>query len=143
MAAPRRVLRLQQLILETVASFVQRELRDPRIGMVSITRVQLAPDLSTARIGWSCLGDESQHRTCERGLEDATGAVQRAIAKTLSTRVTPKIQFKHDGSMEEAQKLEEIFHKLHEERVEIGLEPGDGPADAPDEPDEDVETNDA
>ncbi len=123
MAAPRRILRLQQLILETVATFVQRELKDPRIGMVSITRVELSPDLSRARIGWSCLGDEKQQRTCERGLTDATGAVQRAIAKAMATRVTPKIHFKHDESMERAQKLEEIFHQLHEERVELGREP--------------------
>ena len=90
MANPRRILRLQQLILEAVAQFIQREVRDPRIGMVSITRVKLAPDLATATIGWSCLGDDTDKRTTARGLEDAAPAVQRASANARQTRGTPR-----------------------------------------------------
>ncbi len=123
MANPRRVLRLQQLILEEVAKVIQRDVRDPRVGMVSITRVKLAPDLSTAAIGWSCLGDEATHRKTARGLEDAAPAIQRAVAKALQTRITPRIHFRHDDSLERAQKLETIFEQLRDERRLHGDEP--------------------
>ena len=116
MANPRRILRLQQLILEAVAKTLQREIHDPRIGMVSVTRVKLAPDLSTATIGWSSLGEDSQVRTTERGLEDATPLIQRRVAESLSTRVTPRIHFRHDASLERAQELEEIFQKIRDEK---------------------------
>lgn len=118
MANPRRVLRLQQLILEAVAKTLQREIHDPRIGMVSITRVKLAPDLSTATIGWSAMGEEGEVRTTERGLEDATPLIQRRVAEALTTRVTPRIHFRHDASLERAQELEEIFQKIRDERAE-------------------------
>lgn len=118
MANPRRVLRLQQLILEAAASYIQRELQDPRIGLVSVTRVKLAPDLSTAVIGWSQMGSDEQRRTTERGLEDAAPAVQREVARVMQTRTTPRISFRYDDTLERSQALEEIFEKLREERAE-------------------------
>ena len=124
MAERRRILRLQQVILQTVANHIQRELEDPRIGLVSITRVKLAPDLTQAQVFWSVLGDETYVRTCERGLEHALPNIQRAVADAMQTRVTPKLQLKHDAGMEHAQRLEQIFTKLREERGE-DEEPGD------------------
>jgi ribosome-binding factor A len=126
MAQPRRILRLQELILRTVATHVQRELRDPRIGMISITRVKLSPDLTQCRVYWSCFGDENTRRTTERGLEDAIGSIQRAVAGSMHTRVTPRLTLDYDEGLAKAQRMEEIFQKLREER-------GD-PEPPPDEP---------
>jgi len=133
MAKRRRILRLQQLILEVAANHIQRELEDPRIGLVSITRVKLAPDLSQAQLFWSVLGEETQVRTCERGLQHALPSVQRAVAQAMQTRVTPKLQLIHDQGMEHAQRMEEIFFKLREERGENAAEEEDLPEgeDAP------------
>ena len=135
MAQRRRILRLQQLILETAATHIQRELEDPRIGLVSITRVKLAPDLSQAQLFWSVIGEESQVRTCERGLERALPSIQRAVAHVMQTRVTPKLQLIHDQGMEHAQRLEEIFHQLRQERApgEEGAEEAAGDESAGDE----------
>ena len=132
MANPRRVQRLQQLILETAANHVQRELEDPRIGLISITRVKLSPDLSQAILYWSVLGDDAQQRTTERGLEHALPSIQRAIAQAMQTRVTPRCELRYDKGMENAQRMEAIFTKLAEERGEIDPldEPSEG--DAPD-----------
>lgn len=132
MPSERRILRLQQLILEVAAQTLQREARDPRIGLVSITRVKLAPDLSTATLGWSVMGDDAERRTCERGLEHATPLVQRAVAKALQTRVTPTISFRFDESLERAQALEGIFQQLREEREEIA-EKNEAPAASEDD----------
>lgn len=147
MANPRRIQRLQQLILETAASHVQRELEDPRIGLISITRVKLSPDLSQAVLFWSVLGDEAERRTTERGLTDALPSIQRAIAQAMQTRVTPKCELRYDQGMENAQRMEEIFTRLREERGEIdplaqdagGPEPAD---DAPAEPAADADGED-
>ena len=145
MANPRRIQRLQQLILEAAATHVQRELEDPRIGLVSITRVKLSPDLSHAILFWSVLGDEAQHRTTERGLEHALPSIQRAVAHAMQTRVTPRCELRFDKGMENAQRMEAIFTKLREERGEIetldedeppeGSGPGDGPSADPDDED--------
>ena len=119
MANPRRIKRLQQLVLQTAANHVQRELEDPRIGLISITRVKLSPDLTQAVLYWSVLGDDAQRRTTERGLENALPSIQRAIAHAMQTRVTPRCELRYDQGMENAQRMEAIFTKLAEERGDI------------------------
>ena len=132
MANPRRIERLQQLILESAATHAQRELEDPRIGLVSFTRVKLSPDLSHAILFWSVLGDEAERRTTERGLTDALPSIQRAIAHAMQTRVTPRCELRYDKGMENAQRMEQIFHKLRQER---GEEDPDGAQEASDDAD--------
>ena len=121
MAKERRILRLQQLILELVAESIQREIRDPRIGVVSITRVKLAPDLSRARVYWSVLGEDATRRTTERGLQDALPVLQRAVAGGLRTRITPRLALQFDETLQKSIRLEEIFHDIHRENRERGL----------------------
>jgi ribosome-binding factor A len=136
MAAPRRILRLQQLILEVVATTIQREIQDPRVGMVSVTRVQLASDLSAAHIYWSMMGTETEKRTSERGLVAALGLIQRRVAGALGTRVTPTLSLHFDVSMEKAHRLNEIFEQLRTERGEPPAE-GEAPPEADEDEDED------
>jgi ribosome-binding factor A len=123
-ADPRRIKRLEQLILEAAAQHVQRELDDPRIGLVTLTRVKLARDLSRAQLYWSVLGDEGTVRTTERGLNDALGSIQRAVAHAMQTRVTPRLGLIHDSTLAHAERLETIFTQLRDER-------GDEPEAAP------------
>jgi len=117
-ANPRRIKRLEQVILQTAAQHVQRELDDPRIGLVSITRVKLSSDLSRCRLFWSCIGSDAERRTTERGLEDALASVQRAVAGSMQTRVTPRLALTYDTTLAEAEHLETIFTKLRAERGE-------------------------
>jgi len=131
MANPRRIQRLQKLIQQTAAQYIQRELDDPRLGLISITHVKLSPDLSRAQIYWSSIGSEAEIRTSERGLQDALGTIQRAVAGALQTRVTPRLSLQHDDSLQHAQRLEEIFTQLRRERGEAGPE---GEADAAQDP---------
>lgn len=122
MARPRRILRLQQLILEVVAETIQKEVRDPRIGLTSITRVRLAPDLTQAEVFWSSLAEGAALRTTARGLEDALPLIQRRVAGALYTRLTPRLTLRHDESLLRAARLETIFHQLASERTD-GEEP--------------------
>jgi ribosome-binding factor A len=112
---PRRILRLQRVILETVATAVMHELHDPRLGFVTITRVKLAPDLTESIVYWSCLGTDAERRTSERALSDATGFLQSTVARALGTRTTPVLTFRHDATLTQAAHLEEIFEKLKTE----------------------------
>jgi ribosome-binding factor A len=114
MANARRILRLQQLILRTVATHVQREIRDPRVGLISVTRVKLSPDLTQCQVYWSCLGEEAERRTTERGLQDALPSIQRAVAGA------PRLVLRFDEGLEKTQRMEEIFLKIHQERAERG-----------------------
>jgi ribosome-binding factor A len=143
MAEPRRILRLQQLILEVVATTIQRELQDPRVGMVSITRVQLSSDLSAAHIYWSMLGTEAERRTSERGLQASLGLIQRRVAGALGTRVTPALSLHFDVSMQKAQRLNEIFEHLRIERGEPLPEPESAPAEVAEDDEDDEEVDDA
>jgi ribosome-binding factor A len=145
----RRILRLQQLILEAAAEAVQRDVHDPRVRLVTVTRVRLAADLSTATVHWSTLGTLSERRTVERGLQDALPVIQRAIGKAMTTRITPKLSLRFDPTPERTQRLEDIFSKLRTERGEpeplpagakaegaVPLADADALEDAGDEPEE-------
>ena len=141
MAKERRVLRLQQLVLETVAQALQAEIEDPRVGMVSITKVRLSPDLSRGTIFWSVLGEDAQRRTTARGLEDATPFLQRRVAEAMGTRVTPELSMRYDPSLEKARRLDDIFNRLRAERGEPPAEtktPVDGDADEDADEDDDA-----
>jgi ribosome-binding factor A len=114
--APRRIARLKQLILEVAATTIQRDVRDPRLGFVTVTRVDLAPDLTQATVYWSSLGTEAQRRTSERALEDARGMVQSTVARALATRTTPTLAFRFDPTLANAERLEGIFEKIKAQR---------------------------
>ena len=118
MAQPRRIKRLESLILQIAAETLHREITDPRIGMVTITRIKLAPDMTQAKVYWSCLETEGARRRIEQAMESALPLFQRRVAEELSTRVTPQLQLEFDDTLENAQKLDKIFHKLREERGE-------------------------
>jgi ribosome-binding factor A len=117
---PRRIARLKQFVLEVAATTIQRELRDPRIGFVTVTRVDLAPDLTQATVWWSALGTDAQRRTSERALEDARPVVQSAVAHALATRTTPRLAFRFDDTLVQAQRLEGIFETIKQQRPAPG-----------------------
>lgn len=125
MARPRRVQRLQQLILEVAAETLLKEIRDPRIGVVSITRVKLTPDLTQATLYWSALAEGAELRTTERGLEHALPLIQRRVAGALRTRIAPRLAFRHDSTLEQAQHLEAIFQRIRAETDPSVLPPAD------------------
>lgn len=118
MAEPRRIARLQKLILEVAAETVQRRMKDPRLGFVTLTRVKLAPDLSEVVVYWSCLGEDAQRRTSARALTDAAPFVQGIVGRAIRTRVTPHLKFQYDPTLAQAHRLEDIFEHLRQERGE-------------------------
>ena len=112
--AGRRQERLAGEIRDEVAQMLVRELKDPRIGFTTVTRVELSPDLQHARVLISVLGDaEAQQKTLE-GLTSASGYLRHEIAHRLRLRRAPEMVFVLDRGAEASEKIEELLRKFHE-----------------------------
>lgn len=119
MPQPRRIARLQQLVLEVAAETLQRRLADPRLRLVTLTRVKLAPDLSTVIVYYSALTpNDVERRATARALTGAAPIVQSVVGDAMGTRTTPKLSFRYDATIAQAAHLEGIFERLRAERGE-------------------------
>lgn len=105
----RRTDRVAEALQELIAGLLLREIKDPRIGLVTITGVKISPDLRHARVYFSRLGDEAQRAQSLRGLNSAAGFIRSQIARRLSLRVAPQIAFEFDGSLEQAERLARLL----------------------------------
>lgn len=92
--------RVQEAIKQEVSSIIHDELKDPRIGFVTITRTELSPDLRHARIFVSVLGKQESSNSTFEALGSAKGYIRKLLAKRLKMRFTPDITFKEDKSAE-------------------------------------------
>lgn len=129
----RRLQRLEVAILETVAPLVAHGLSDPRLQMVTVTRVHLAADLSVAHVNWSVLGGASEESKAQHALEHARGKLQAAVAAALRTRVTPRLVFHYDESLAKAQRVTEVLEQISRERA---AKEGPAPEAPPETPEE-------
>lgn len=125
MVDKRRIERLEQVILQTVAPLVAYGLADPRLtqNMVTVTRVKLSGDLSLARINWSCVGSDADRSKATHALEQARGQVQSAIGDAMRTRKTPRVHFHYDESLAKSQTINEILERIERERAARNPEP--------------------
>ena len=143
--ASRRVARVAERIRQEASQIILFELRDPRIGMVTVTKVDLTSDLRYATVYVSVLGDEAKRRTALRGLESARGLVQSRIAKSLNLREAPIISFQYDPTIEQAIEISRIIDEARAQSPATTPEDDEPNADAPtdDEPTGDELNGDA
>lgn len=108
--------RVGELIRQEISDILRKKVSDPRIGFVSITGVDVAPDFKNASVYVSILGDEKKQKAAMAGLFSATGYIQGELGKRLELRLTPAIQFIQDSSLERGSRVLEIMHRIeHEE----------------------------
>jgi ribosome-binding factor A len=88
------------------------ELKDPRIGMVTVTGVHVTPDLAEARIFVSVLGNEKKRAATLAGLESARGVLQAKLGRQLSLRRTPTLTFIYDDSVERGVRMTKLIEDL-------------------------------
>jgi len=105
----RRVARVAEALQETVAGLVQREIKDPRVGMVTITRVSVSPDLRNARVYFSRLGSKDERERSLEGLRSASGFIRSQVARRLQLRVAPEIRFELDDNPEYAARMADLL----------------------------------
>ena len=108
MTAPRRA-RIADQIQRELADLIRLELRDPRVGMVTLTAVELSRDQSHAKVFFTVLGPESAAEAARDGLERAAGFLRSGLAHRLSTRSVPQLAFAYDESIERGARLTRLI----------------------------------
>jgi ribosome-binding factor A len=108
----KRLERVNQLIREEVSLLLQRELKDPRLGFVTVTEVDVSPDLRLAKVFVSVLGDEAQWVSSLEALASARGFIRNWLRHHLDLRVTPELSFRPDHSMEHAARIQQLLRRL-------------------------------
>jgi ribosome-binding factor A len=111
--------RVGDQIREELSEMISRgEVHDPGIGFITLTRVQVSPDLQLARVFYTTLGDPKARKDTARALERATPFFRRQIGGRLRLRRVPEIEFRFDESIEHQDRIEQILRDLHLEDAE-------------------------
>lgn len=111
----KRIERISSLIKEELAAVITQKTRDPRIGFVTITHVDVSEDLKFAKVFYSVMGTDEQKQKTAEGLEHSRGFLQQDIAQSLKLRFTPHLIFMLDSSLDEGMKIDKIIRKIHEQ----------------------------
>lgn len=107
--------RVGDQIKKEVSQIVQRDLRDPGIGFVTITEVEVSPDLKHALVYYSVLGTEEQKERSDSALRRAAGFVQQQIGQRIRMKYLPVLEFKYDQSAEYGDKIDRLLDQIHRE----------------------------
>ncbi len=103
-----RAQKLGDLIQRELSELVQRELRDPRVGMITITSVDVSPDFSHAKVFYTILNPE-QLPEAGKGLKRAAGFLRSQLAKRIKLYTTPELRFEYDESVERGDRLARLI----------------------------------
>jgi ribosome-binding factor A len=135
MATERRVERMQREILRELSRILREDLSDPRMGMLSLTRVKLSPDLKMAKVFVSALGGEAEWRRSATAIRHAIGFIQQALGRHLTTRYIPDLHFAYDPSIEKSVRIHKLIDDAAKERAARAdaapVEPGEAPSVEP------------
>lgn len=130
----RRVARLSQAVREVVSTAILLQLRDPRIKNVTVLRVEVAPDVRTAKVYVSIMGTEKEQALCLHGLNASRGFLQSKVADRIETRYTPVLKFiQNEAVSSSAEEAARILQELEEERREREAESGAAESSVTDE----------
>jgi ribosome-binding factor A len=132
MPAPTRQQRLASLLHREIASAV-RGLDDPRIGMATLTRVELSGDLQLVTAFWTVLGGERERKLAEHALASARGFIRTSYAPTVRTRLIPDLQFSYDDREEKRERMNAIIGRARRTDADHGEKP-EPPAPDPTDP---------
>ncbi len=106
-----KIERLQQVIKFKVSQVLLKDISDPRLGLVTITRVKLAKDLSHCVVYYSVLGEAGERSRSAHALANARGFIQHEVAGALATRTTPRLDFEFDPSIEGSVRIAEMLRR--------------------------------
>jgi ribosome-binding factor A len=123
MAQGNRPDRVGEEIRHAIAELLAREVHDPGIGFVTLTKVTVSPDLQLARVFYTMLGDEAAQKATEKALGRATPFLRRQIGARIRLRRVPELRFEFDKSVQHQDKIERILLDLQAERDARAKEP--------------------
>src|SRR3954453_9453066 len=114
-----RMRRVNEAVREVLSDALTQDLKDPRVGFVTVTAVDTSPDLRHARVFVSVLGDEDEREDSLLGLQSAHGFLQRRVADELRLKHTPQLVFDEDDTARSAYRIERLLgpeHRQDDER---------------------------
>ena len=125
----RRVQKAAEAIREVVSMAILADLKDPRVQGVTVTYVEVSPDMRTAKVHVSIMGDEAAQKLCLHGLQSSAGYLQQKISRRIDTRYTPRVRFELDMGVKKsiaiAKMLDDVLPSEelpHEEATESSEE---------------------
>ncbi|MFH1777596.1 MAG: 30S ribosome-binding factor RbfA [Candidatus Omnitrophota bacterium] len=108
-----RVLKVAEAIKVEVSDIIQRHLKDPRVGFVTITHVELTADLRFARIYFSVYGDDKEKSETTDGIKSSLRFIRRELGHRLRLKFVPEIVFKLDESVEHSIRIQEVINQIN------------------------------
>ncbi len=121
---PSRIKRVEELVKETVAVIIHREIKDPRLEFVTITAAHVSPDLRNAIIYYTIHQDTSDHKkTVQTTLESAAGFIRRELGRLAVLRYLPVLNFVFDEAFREGARIDSLLSKIHDEEQSKPGEP--------------------
>ena len=109
-----RMRRVDEAIRQVIGDAMAGELKDPRVGFVTVTDVRTSADLSHARVYVSVLGDEQQRQASLEGLRSAHGFLQRQLASELHLKRTPTLEFSYDDTTDRALRVDALLAEIED-----------------------------
>lgn len=109
-----RAERLAQQLQQEIALLIHQELKDPRLGFVTITQLELSRDLSHAKVLFSCLGDDAARASSQDALDHSVGFLHSMIKKRFRLKVIPTLVFRYDESIAGSIAISETLDQLRE-----------------------------
>jgi ribosome-binding factor A len=108
-----------------LALLLAREVHDPGIGFVTLTRVQVSPDIQLARVFYTVLGDEKARKNSARALDRASAFLRRQIGTRLRLKRVPELKFQYDEAVAGQDRIEQLLNEIHAADRERGAEDGE------------------
>jgi ribosome-binding factor A len=112
-----RMERVNQLMKREISQLILSELRDPRLEFVSITHVEVSPDLHHAKISFSVLGNQQKVDEVRSVLTHAGGYIRRLVSQNLTLRFTPDLEFVYDPSIAFSAGVEQALKEIHDKNA--------------------------
>lgn len=106
-----RTAKVSSQILQDLSEIIERELKDPRVGMITLTSVQMTQDLHTARVYFSRLGTAAEREDSKVALDHAAGFLRRELGRRLRLRYVPELRFFVDDTLDVAERISKLLER--------------------------------
>ena len=110
-----RLERLNESIKALLGELILGRIKDPRVGFVTITGVEVSKDLETAKVFYTVMGEDEAREESRRGLESAKNFLRKTVGDELKLRNTPDFRFVYDDTLDRSARVEDALKKIHED----------------------------
>ena len=107
-----RIEKIQELMKQEISKIILQELKDPRIGFVTVTQVEVSRDLSLAKVYISIMGSEEQIEGSWKGLQSSLGFIRREVGHCIRLRITPELRFVLDKSLDYSDHIQKLLLQI-------------------------------